>query len=353
MSTDWLHVGPKDVVSAFRTLSRSNAKTPSATNTFIHFDGRFLPAKQVLRQAHHCAVKADPGDFSGGEFSARLLGRLGFTIERKGRTEYGPHFGIAYQFHKLRAAYYVMHRAEPDLYPLGHENNAQTVAVLTERTPFVDRASTIVEVANTHFEQIPGDDYAARYEFLRKCYLIHPSLHECEMWPAAHSALHGRFLFSDRVGIKSLTRHPSGRHLEDCASHILRCVILVENFAHLRPSGALFSRTGPGGSLVADCKSITRQWESSSWNLRGVFDQRLFVRVLRVAAALLERTDHEPLLDQTALIGAPWVRYAPCAINEGPNVALRAKSFPQLSELVGPNADYARHFKFRRVVIAD
>ena len=353
MSADWLHVGPKDVVSAFRTLSGTNTKTPSAANTFVHFDGRNLPAKQVLRQAHYCAVKADPGDFSGGEFSARLLGRLGFTIVRKGRTEYGPHYGITYQFHKLRAEYYRMHRADSDLYPFGHDNNAQTVAVLSQKKPFRDRVSTIVEVANTHFSQIPANDHRARYEFLRKCYLIHPSLHECEMWPTAHSVQHGRFLFSDDVGIKSLTHRPSNQHLKDCASHILRCVILVENFAHLRPSRVLFTQKGTCGSLEAECKSITRQWESSSWNLRGVFDQRLFVRVLRVAAALLERTDYEPLRDQTALIGAPWVRYAPCSINEGPNAALRTKWFPQLSELVGPNADYARYFKFRRVAIAD
>lgn len=49
---------------------------------FVRFDGRDLPAKRVLREAYRHAngAEIDAKSFSGGQFTARILQRLGFDV---------------------------------------------------------------------------------------------------------------------------------------------------------------------------------------------------------------------------------------------------------------------------------
>jgi hypothetical protein len=49
---------------------------------FVRFEGRDLPAKRVVRDAYRYANEREIGThkFSGGQFVARILQRLGFDI---------------------------------------------------------------------------------------------------------------------------------------------------------------------------------------------------------------------------------------------------------------------------------
>ncbi len=49
---------------------------------FVRFDGNDLPAKRVLREAYQRANQSEIGakEFSGGQYTARILQRLGFEV---------------------------------------------------------------------------------------------------------------------------------------------------------------------------------------------------------------------------------------------------------------------------------
>jgi len=49
---------------------------------FVRFEGNDLPAKRVLREAYQRANQSEIGakEFSGGQYTARILQRLGFEV---------------------------------------------------------------------------------------------------------------------------------------------------------------------------------------------------------------------------------------------------------------------------------
>ncbi|WP_437277888.1 MULTISPECIES: hypothetical protein [unclassified Sorangium] len=69
------------VEKACRELTASGASTGGGSY-FVRFDGRDLPAKRVLRDAYRHANEREieAKAFSGGQFTARILQKLGFEV---------------------------------------------------------------------------------------------------------------------------------------------------------------------------------------------------------------------------------------------------------------------------------
>ncbi|KYF70840.1 hypothetical protein [Sorangium sp. So ce388] len=69
------------VEQACRELMASGAPKGGGSY-FVRFDGRELPAKRVLRDAYRHANEREieAKDFSGGQFVAKILQRLGFEV---------------------------------------------------------------------------------------------------------------------------------------------------------------------------------------------------------------------------------------------------------------------------------
>jgi hypothetical protein len=69
------------VEQAWRDLVRGGT-AGGGGSYFVRFEGHEVPAKRLLREAyrHANAREIDAKDFSGGQFVARILQRLGFEV---------------------------------------------------------------------------------------------------------------------------------------------------------------------------------------------------------------------------------------------------------------------------------
>lgn len=69
------------VEEACRSLAKGGT-AGGGGSYFVHFEGHDLPAKRVLREAYQRANKSeiDAKEFSGGQYTARILQRLGFEV---------------------------------------------------------------------------------------------------------------------------------------------------------------------------------------------------------------------------------------------------------------------------------
>jgi len=74
------------VLACRKILSSGSPIRCCGRSAFIRFEENLLPAKYVVGQAYEIAtgISLDPGDFTGGESSAKILRGLGFKIEGPG-----------------------------------------------------------------------------------------------------------------------------------------------------------------------------------------------------------------------------------------------------------------------------
>jgi hypothetical protein len=72
------------VEQACRALARGPAG--GGGSYFVRFEGAELPAKRVLRDAYMLANGAEisPREFSGGQYTQRILEQLGFEVVVRG-----------------------------------------------------------------------------------------------------------------------------------------------------------------------------------------------------------------------------------------------------------------------------
>jgi hypothetical protein len=86
MPLNWKSVDSRHVERAFEKVS-TTATRKRATSIIVWHNGQALPAKEVLRVAYRLANNL-PEDaavrFSSGDPTLRLLGQLGFKVERLG-----------------------------------------------------------------------------------------------------------------------------------------------------------------------------------------------------------------------------------------------------------------------------
>ncbi len=71
----------KHVEEACRALAKAGS-AGGGGSYFVRFEGHELPAKRVLRDAYHRANQSeiDAKEFSGGQYTARILQKLGFEV---------------------------------------------------------------------------------------------------------------------------------------------------------------------------------------------------------------------------------------------------------------------------------
>src|SRR5215813_7658884 len=92
----WDRVTPHDVLRAMHEYDRLGAEqffsahgfAPTTTYELV-WDGRRYPPKAILGAAHEFATgqQLSSGDFEGGKTGAvRVLGKLGFSVQKKLRT---------------------------------------------------------------------------------------------------------------------------------------------------------------------------------------------------------------------------------------------------------------------------
>jgi hypothetical protein len=160
-----------------------------------------------------------------------------------------------------------------------------------------------------------NNNLTENYQILREIYIISPSFHE--MWFfSTHFATNLKSIIKGRLGLKAfLTSKKKGilnKTFKGITSFVTKRFILLEN---LFPQKESVIKSQPSKNVERDINLLLNRDEK--FDSPEEINEVLPI-LYRITHYFLKKTKYSLLKSEILLGKNSWLKYAPCAINEGP-----------------------------------